>query len=185
MKFKNIFLSAVGLTIVTTASAIPTPVNVTVSGGAIVVASSDLSDYGDSTVLAWTSTDIANYNTLAPASYPDGSVSRNSKTDVSNGGDSIQLDLSGTDQYVFLHWGGKGGGWAQLFYVGGLSGDFTFNNSLIDNGAGHPDVGGLSFYSYYDATTTTKTSVPDGGSTMLMLGAALSGLGLIVRRVKQ
>ncbi len=181
MKYKTLLISAL-LSAVTCAEATPTPVNITVSGGAIVVASSDLSSYGDGTVLSWVSSDIPNYNTLAPANYPSGSVALGSKTTTGSSPDSIQLTLTGTDQYLFLHWGGQGSGWAQLFYIGGLTGDYTFASTTIDNGAGHPAVGGLSFYSYYDAKGST---VPDGGSTLWLLGAAMSGLAFAARRFRK
>ena len=41
------------------------------------------------------------------------------------------------------------------------------------------DVGGLSFWRIYDSVP----NVPDGGMTVLLLGAALSGLGLISRKM--
>jgi len=92
------------------------------------------------------------------------------------------LDLiSGAYDYLFLHWGGKGGGWVQAFYITGLSGPYDFSNSQIAGGAGHPAVGGLSFYSFYDP----PTQVPDGGTTLLLLGATLTCVGLIRRKLRK
>jgi hypothetical protein len=181
MKSRNVGLvCAAFLTVIATAHAIPTPINITVSGGADVVAApkSDLGDFGDATVLSWLTTDVANYNGLNSTTLP-APVAITGLTGVTGGagGNSITLNVTGFD-YLFFHWGGQGGGWAQAFYVGGSTGNFTFDNSAIGTGQG-PSVGGLSFYSFYDP------SVPDGGSTVMMLGAALSGLGLAVRRFQK
>jgi hypothetical protein len=163
-----------------TANAIP--INITTSGGVDVVAapSSDLGDFGNATVFAWLGNDITTYNSLNSTSLPGPTtVSGTAGLTGGVGGTSISLNVSGYD-YLFFHWGGQGGGWAQAFYVGGSSGEFTFNSSLIANGDGPPAVGGLSFYSLYG-----PQGVPDGGSTMLMLGAAFSSLGLVARRLKR
>jgi hypothetical protein len=178
MKNAALLLGLILLPLVATANSIP--VNITVSGGALVVAApkSDLGDFGDATVLNWLTGDVSSYNTLTSSSLPAPvSISQIGLTGGA-GGNSIVLDLTGTADYLFFHWGGQGGGWAQAFNIAGLTGDFTFDNSLIGTGQG-PSVGGLSFYSLYG-----PTSVPDGASTMLMLGAALSGIALIKRRIQ-
>ena len=159
-------------------AAVATPINVTVSGGASVVAApkSDLGDFGDATVLSWISSDIPAYNTLHSTSLPGATgVGALIGQTGGTGGTSITLDVTGYT-YLFLHWGGQDGGWAQLFYVGNSAGTFSFDNSAIGQ---NPIVGGLSFFSFYGPNT-----VPDGGSTLLLLGSALSGLGMVVRRFK-
>lgn len=174
---KKILFSLLVLGAVTLAQAVP--VNVTVSGGTTVVAApaSDLGDFGTTTVLNWLTSDIANYNSLtssalpAPTTISSGLLNQTSGT----GGTSINIDVTGFD-YLFLHWGGKGGGWAQAFYVGGSSGDYTFDNSAIGT---NPTVGGLSFYSYYGV------NVPDGASTVILLGSALIGMAAAVRLFKK
>ncbi|HEX7652082.1 MAG TPA: VPDSG-CTERM sorting domain-containing protein [Verrucomicrobiae bacterium] len=159
------------------ANPVASPINVTVSGGANVVAApaTDLGNFGDSTVLSWMIADILSYNGLNNTSLGSpvavaGSIGQTSGA----GGTSISLDVTGVD-YLFLHWGGQHGGWAQLFYLNGASGNLTFDNSAIGS---NPSVGGLSFYSFY-----TTTNVPDGGTTCLMLGTALFGLGLLRHRL--
>jgi hypothetical protein len=159
-----------------------TPVNVTVSGGSPVVAapSSDLGNFGDATVFSWMVNDVAAYNSIASTTYGAPSNSGALIGQTGGGGNSISLDVSGY-QYLFFHWGGsqlQPGGWAQLFYVGDSSGSFTFDNSAITVNE-TPAAGGISFYSLYG------TNVPDGGSTVMMLGAALSGLGVVARRMKK
>ena len=158
------------------------PINITVSGGADVVAApkSDLGTFGDANVLTWMNKDIINYNSLNSASLP-GAISSGGAALSSSGtgGNSVTIDVTGLG-YLFLHWGGQGGGWAQLFYIGSATGNFTFDNSNIANS--QPLVGGLSFARDYGIVNHT---VPDGGSTMLLLGMTLSGLTLVARRLKQ
>src|SRR5882724_12748849 len=103
------------------------PINITVSGGVDVVAApkSDLGNFGDATVLSWLTGDITAYNAINGTSLPGpttfgGMVGLTGGT----GGNSITLDVSGFD-YLFFHWGGQGGGWAQAFYVGGSAGSFS------------------------------------------------------------
>ncbi len=190
MKFIKVSLvcSLFSLAIVASTNAIPTPVNITVSGGTDVIAApkSDLGDFGDPTVLSWLTTDVVNYNTINSTTYPapvtvTGQIGQTSGA----GGNNITLDLTGTYDYLFFHWGGQNGGWAQAFYIGGLTGDFSFDNSLIGTGQG-PSVGGLSFFSYYGpGPVPTQNNAPDGGVTAAMLGMALTGFGLVARRIKK
>ncbi len=56
---------------------------------------------------------------------------------------------------------------ALVWIVSGLSGDFT-----IDSKA-------LSHFDLFDPISTTHTSVPDGSSTVALLGAALTGIALL------
>ena len=82
--------------------------------------------------------------------------------------------------------------WADVdafYYIGGLSGSVTVNNGgVVDNNNGVPQSA-----SHYDLfgpfttltiTTNSTSNTPDGGSTVFLLGAALSGLGLVARRIK-
>ncbi len=57
-----------------------------------------------------------------------------------------------------------------VWYVGDLSGDVSV------------PAKGLSHISLYDPA---GSHVPDGGLTVLMLGSALAGLGMIARRIKK
>ena len=178
MKKQLIFLGAVLVAWLPCVNA--TPINVTVSGGVSVVAApkSDLGNFGDATVLSWLGSDISSYNTLTSSSLPApttilGQVGLSGGTS----GNSITLNVTGFD-FLFFHWGGQHGGWAQAFYVGSSAGSYTFDNSAIGT---NPDVGGLSFYSFYGPTLR---NIPDGGSTIMLFGVALSGLGMLVRRCK-
>jgi hypothetical protein len=89
-------------------------------------------------------------------------------------GTSTVLDVTGWT-YLCLKWADTD----QFYYVGNDSGLLTFNSTVF-NGNGQPQ--GLSGYDFFNPKSS---SVPDGGSAAMMLGAALSGLGLVVRRLKR
>ncbi len=161
------------------------PINVTLSGGALAIAApkADLGNFGDGSVLSWLTTDVVGYNSLRGTSLPaPTAVNDATGLDDGAGGNSITLDLTGSHDYLFLHWGGQNGGWGQAFYIAGLTGEFTFSNSTIDNGAGNPAVGALSGFSFYNGDPAVPPqSIPDGGTTALLLGAGLLGLGIVRR----
>jgi hypothetical protein len=88
--------------------------------------------------------------------------------------------LSGFE-YAVVHYGvgnggsqGSGGG-VEVFFLNGAS-SFTFPS----NGTGQNGFGGFSSIVLFDSV---PGSVPDGGTTVLLLGAALSGLALLRRRL--
>jgi hypothetical protein len=81
----------------------------------------------------------------------------------------INLGIQGTYDYLFAHYGGPGGGNAEVWYVGDLSGII----SIPGIGFGH----GLSGWALF----TVNGAVPDGGTTVMLLGAALGTLGLVRR----
>jgi hypothetical protein len=87
-------------------------------------------------------------------------------------GTTVNLGALGTYDYLFAHYGGPGGGFAEVWYVGDLSGSI----SIPSTGLGH----GLSGWALF--TAPNHGSVPDGGATVMLLGAALGALG-VVRRV--
>ena len=87
---------------------------------------------------------------------------------------SIQLNVTGWT-YLCLKWADTD----QFYYVGGDTGLLTFNSTVF-NTDNRPQ--GLSGYDFFNPKSTT---VPDGGSSMMMLGAALTGLSLAVRRFKK
>ena len=84
----------------------------------------------------------------------------------------ILYDLDGWT-YLKLKWGNY---W-QYFYILGTT-DPTPFASPVPNPAGEGSLG-LSHYTLFGHTAKT----PDGGSTLLLLGAALFGLGLVRRRL--
>jgi VPDSG-CTERM motif len=85
-------------------------------------------------------------------------------------GTTINLGTQGTYNYLFAHYGGPGGGFAEVWYVGNLNGSI----SIPATGLGH----GLSGWALF---TAPGGVVPDGGTTAMLLGAALGALGVARR----
>jgi hypothetical protein len=90
-------------------------------------------------------------------------------------GAAINLGAQGTYNYLFAHYGGPGGGTVEVWFVGNLSGPIN----IPQIGFGH----GLSGWALF---TGGGVGVPDGGATVMLLGAALGVLGvtrrLLIRR---
>jgi hypothetical protein len=83
----------------------------------------------------------------------------------------LQINLSGLSfkpTYAMVKWGQD----SEFYYIGGLTGTITLNNDINKNGESH-----------YDLWTGESPQVPDGGMTVVLLGAALSGLALIRRQM--
>ena len=175
---KSLAMVAILVSSLTAGFATPTPLNITMSGGTMVIAApkSDIGNYGDATVYSWLTADIAAYNSFTSSSLPT-SVIDPFLTKISSGFlDGAENILLGGGDYIFLHWGGQGGGSEQAFYISGLNGTYSFTPPP----GGNPAVGGLSFYSVYGANVP---NVPDGGITAAMLGGALTMIGLIRRKL--
>jgi len=88
-------------------------------------------------------------------------------------GTTINLGTQFTYNYLFAHYGGPGGGFAEVWYVGNLNGSI----SIPATGFGH----GLSGWALF---TAPGGAVPDGGTTVMLLGAALGALGMARRFLK-
>lgn len=152
------------------------PINITMLGDHSVAAvpKSALGNFGDSTVFNWLKNDVTAYNTAfstsfsTPTANPDGSPL--SKVETYFGPRSVTLTVA-SQEYVFLHWGGHNGGYAQAYYNDGNDASYTFR---APSGSG---VGGLSFYSTYGSSG--GGSVPEGGITIGLLGMAMGGLVLL------
>ena len=87
-------------------------------------------------------------------------------------GTTVDLGLTGgTYDYLFAHYGGPGGGFAEVWYVGNLNGGI----SIPSIGFGH----GLSGWALF--TSADGGAVPDGGTTAMLLGAALGAIGMVRR----
>jgi len=85
-------------------------------------------------------------------------------------GTTINLGTQGT-YYLFAHYGGPGGGFAEVWYVGDLSGII----SIPATGFGHSLSGWVLFTAFGGA-------VSDGGTTAMLLGPALGALGILCAR---
>jgi hypothetical protein len=78
--------------------------------------------------------------------------------------------------YAFLvgkYGGGKKGGESLVWYVGGMTEEFTIPVKA-------PNKKGLSSWTLYNPTT----NVPDGGMTLMLLGGALVGMETLRRRYR-
>lgn len=108
------------------------------------------------------------------------SLSLSVNNSVLNSPLSFTFTLPAGTKYLIAQWDGPQG-LDAVYYVGNLSGSVTINNDVPgSNSQGQPYANfGLSDLWFGDSTP----SVPDGGSTVLLLGAALSGLGLIRRKL--
>ena len=80
-------------------------------------------------------------------------------------GNTIALESQGTYTYLFAHYGGPRGGFAEVWYVANLAGNITIPTKAL----GH----GLSGWALF----TVPAGIPDSGTTVMMLGAALAILG--------
>ena len=93
-----------------------------------------------------------------------------------NGGtNTVNLGAMGTYTYLFAKYDGPNGG-SEVWYVGNLSGIITIpTNGLYENGYQY----GLSGWTLF--TGGGVPNVPDGGATLMLLGSALGGVGLLRR----
>ena len=88
-----------------------------------------------------------------------------------SGGSTLTITLVGPTIYDYLtvKWGND----MEAYYINGLS-SFTVPNDVNQNG--------WSGFELWDPHTTT-IQVPEGGTTVFLLGSALSGLYLIRRKI--
>jgi hypothetical protein len=91
---------------------------------------------------------------------------------VSGTSTSIDLGAGGTYLYLFAKYDGPNYG-SEVWYVGDLSGIIT----IPDTAGGY----GLSGWTLFGSAG----SVPDGGTTAMLLGAALGSLGMARRFLKR
>ena len=151
-----------------TASAVPIDINPTNSVPA---------NAGSGTVTTWLNGLITTYNGANDPDLPspatltfDSNVHPIMPGYPGNTGTAIAMPM-GTYEYLVLKWGGGfQEGSFGAYYIGGMTGTWTFNS---------PNNRDLSGYRLYDAWT--PPSVPDGGTGVMLLGAALGALGLIRR----
>jgi VPDSG-CTERM motif len=89
-------------------------------------------------------------------------------------GTDTTIDLgatAGVYDYLFAHYGGPGGGTAEVWFVGNLSGIIT----IPATGFGGYGLSGWALF------TAPGGAVPDGGATVILLGAGLCVLGIARR----
>jgi hypothetical protein len=162
------------------ATPITTPINITMSlplnGTSTLVGDVQAQNIpgnglGSANVLSWLQLDVSTYDSNLGMSLV---APPNNSTYTAEGDNSVTVDAG---DYLVLHYGaGQGGsssgGLVALYFA------TTTDYSVPQNGSGPNGFGGISFVSLYTSGTTT---VPDGGSTIFLLGAALTGLAILFR----
>jgi hypothetical protein len=188
MKTSNfrLMIAVVAATACSTAIAIPiTPVNVTMSlalsSSSVLVSDVSAQDIPGSgldpaTVATWLTSDVSFYNAKYAASYgAPGTVVLNDEN--LNSGPLLNVTAG---EYLVLHYGkgtggtGDGGGLVALYF------DAAGTYQVPDNGSGPNGNGGISYAFGY----SSGLSVPDGGSSLMLLGLAALGMFVFVRKTK-
>jgi hypothetical protein len=116
------------------------------------------------------------YNAAFNPDLPAALLAGSTDTVTPGGGTSIALDITGWS-YLSLKWGNS----EQHYYIGDDSGVVTFNSTVFNENSRRRPALGLSGYSFFNPGTTTK--VPDAGTSVLLLGAGLLGIGALRRRL--
>jgi hypothetical protein len=170
------------------ALAIPiTPVNITLSfppnGSSVLVNdidANDLSSFGPgksvSADLAWLQQDVHWYN----LDFAGSLVAPPGENGIAENFSSPITVAAG--DYLVLHYGkgpggNRGGGAVGLYF------DASGTYDIPQNGDGANGYGGISYAELF--TPSSGTPIPDGGTTALLLGAALTTIGLIRHRLSR
>lgn len=124
-------------------------------------------------------TDVTMFNTFSGSNLPAPVFAGFVNFTFGNPG---PVDITGFDYAVLHYTKGRGGisqaGGVEIFYLNGMTGDFTFSDiGLGPNGRGH--LSSLSLFA------GSPGQVPDGGSTVALLGMSLSGLAFARRFLKR
>jgi len=161
-------------------------VTITVAYTADIVATQPANN-GDDVLLAWAQASVNTYNASQFTSLPSvpslgiktsaGGTS-GGQFDFTSGTTSITLALT-AGNYMLVSWGGSslpiGNGTADMLYYIQDAGTYTFTNNGVA-------TGGLSSLHHFGTITpSNETTVPDSGTTLMLLGGVLIGL-VAVRR---
>jgi len=141
---------------------------------------------GDS---AFYSRSFNNFGSL-PAATATGAVTA---TGIQDGNTAVTVNLGTGYQYLFVAYDGPNGS-AAVFNVGGLTGTvdlYRYAKAELDAN-GNPtgnligsNVAAQGFKLMTGWTLLNPTGVvPDGGTTVMLLGAALGALGMVRRKLK-
>jgi len=135
---------------------------------------------------------IITYNTATPANLPAAVAIDLTPLGVDKSADggqfktpsgptSITLDFSlEHETYLMLKWGDID----EFFFVGNETGSVTFTSDvhpITPNGPNLHAFLGLSHYDLFDPKRLGR-SVPDGGSSLVLLGLGLTGVSVMARR---
>jgi protein with PEP-CTERM/exosortase system signal len=123
--------------------------------------------------------------TTWPGGGPATTVGAVALTGYSGGTGNVTIDLStyGTFTYLVAAYDGPNGG-AAVFNISGLTGSVTvygFAKPLANGNLLGTDVATQGYFRLTTITLLNPTGVPDGGATVMLLGAALGALGMARR----
>jgi len=127
--------------------------------------------------------DRLEFNDQSPGDvFTSGNFTFTFGTDATTGDQNVTVDfdLTGGDQ-VLCGFFVKGGDFGNLYTVApdqGVSGSFVLNAPANASG-GFANISHIDVFCCPGGTT-----VPDGGTTVMLLGSALTGLGLVRRYIK-
>lgn len=122
---------------------------------------------------------IAGYTAVpgssTPATIP---VANGVLAEVNASGTPITIDLgAGGYTYLIVQWNGwNSGGGQAVYYIAGLTGQISVANDFFFND-NHQPYGASGYW-----LGTSRTTVPDGGATVGLLGLGLLGLAIIRRK---
>ena len=93
------------------------------------------------------------------------------------------VDVASGDEYLMVKYDGPNYG-TEVWYIGGLTGMITIPAFPPSDKVGQYGISGYALFTTFTTTITNHVDVvPDAGSTALLLGAVMSGLGMMVRRI--
>jgi len=108
-------------------------------------------------------------------------------TNIAEGTTPVTVNLGSGFQYLVAAYDGPNGGVA-VFNVAGLTGSvdlYRYAKPLADGNLVGSNVAAQGFFKMTGWTLLNPTgTVPDGGTTVMLLGAALGGLGVARRFLK-
>jgi len=109
-------------------------------------------------------------------------------TNIADGTTAVTVNLLGGFQYLVAAYDGPNGGVA-VFNVGGLTGSvdlYRYAKPLANGNLVGSNTAQQGFYKMTGWTLLNPTGgVPDGGTTVMLLGAALGSLGMARRFLKR
>jgi hypothetical protein len=119
-------------------------------------------------------------SSATPGTLPDAVLATRATYSSDLPGSTVSINLgTGGFLYLLAKYDGPNYG-TEVWYVGGLSGLITIPDAAGGRSGSKYGISGTSLFS---GSTTPGENVPDGGTTALLLGATLSGVALLRRKL--